>query len=302
MALRLEARCWTARLATLLISLALIAAACGGDDDSGDPAITGTDSRTTTTEPEAGETGDMAETDAVAPSTTEAPIETLRVSVSNDDGVAAEGISAVVEGLAALPNVEVTVSAPAENQSGTSDTTTDGDVVSTEATTADGHPATAVEGFPADAVLAGLEAMGIAEPPHLVVSGINEGPNIGQLVELSGTVGAARTGARAGIPALAVSQGLGEPIEYETATLIVVDWVDEHRDALVAGEVDPLVVNYNVPTCPVGEVRGIVEVPLAGDAGDRDLTDVDCEGDVPEPADDLDALIFGWASETDLTF
>jgi 5'-nucleotidase len=288
-----------ARLATLIISVALIAAACGDDDsDDGD-----TDAGPATTVDAAETSGATTTVPATtaAPTTAAAATETLRILVSNDDGVGAEGISQVVAALTELPDTEVTVSAPAENQSGTSDSMTDGDLVSTETTTADGHPATAVEGFPADAVAAGLEAM--TEPPHLVVSGINEGQNVGGLTELSGTVGAARTGARAGIPALATSQALGEPPDYPTGVAVVVTWVEEHRDALLAGEVDATVVNFNFPTCPVGEPRGeVVEVPLGSDMGDRSFDQVDCEAEPPVPADDIDAIIWGFTSETELTF
>ena len=267
---------------------------------------------TTPTTPSASSTTEVATdtegaTTAEAPATTAAPPttavapETLRILVSNDDGVGAEGISQVVAALAELPDTEVTVSAPAENQSGTSDSMTDGDVVSSETTTADGHPATAVEGFPADAVAAGLAAMD--EPPHVVVSGINEGQNIGELTELSGTVGAARTAARGGIPALATSQALGDPPDYPTGVAVIVAWIEEQRDALLAGEIEPTVINLNFPTCPVGEPRGeVVEVPLATGMGDRSFDEVDCEGEAPVPADDVDALVWGFTSQTELTF
>ncbi len=199
-----SSRCWMARLATLVVSVALIAAACGDDDDTAEGTETANAS-STTVEPA---------TDTTAPATTAAPspttvaaAEALRILVGNDDGVGAEGISQLVAALADLPDTEVTVSAPAENQSGTSDSMTEGDVVSTETTTADGHPATAVEGFPADAIAAGLEAMD--EPPHLVVSGINEGQNIGELTELSGTVGAARTAAAGRHPGPGDQPGVG---------------------------------------------------------------------------------------------
>lgn len=293
-----SSRCWMARLATLVVSVALIAAACGDDDDTAEGTETATASSTT---------AEMA-TDTTAPATTVAPspttvaaAETLRILVGNDDGVGAEGISQLVAALAELPDTEVTVSAPAENQSGTSDSMTEGDVVSTETTTADGHPATAVDGFPADAIAAGLEAMD--EPPHLVVSGINEGQNIGELTELSGTVGAARTAARAGIPALATSQALGDPPDYPAGVAVVVAWVEEQREALLAGEVEPTVISFNFPTCPVGEPRGeVVEVPLATGMGDRSFDAVDCEGEAPVPADDVDALVWGFTSQTELTF
>ena len=293
-----SSRCWMARLATLVVSVALIAAACGDDDDTAEGTETANASSTTA----------EATTDTTAPVTTAVPspttvaaAETLRILVGNDDGVGAEGISQLVAALAELPDTEVTVSAPAENQSVTSDSMTEGDVVSTKTTTADGHPATAVEGFPADAIAAGLEAMD--EPPHLVVSGINEGQNIGELTELSGTVGAARTAARAGIPALATSQAFGDPPDYPTGVAVVVAWVEEQREALLADEVEPTVISFNFPTCPAGEPRGeVVEVPLATGMGDRSFDAVDCEGEAPMPADDVDALVWGFTSQTELTF
>ncbi len=296
-----SSRCWMARLATLILSVALIAAACGDDDDDASDADTDAAPTTSATTDSGSPETTTAPATTGAPPTTVAATEALRILVSNDDGVGAEGISQLVAALAALADTEVTVSAPAENQSGTSDSMTEGELASTEATTADGYPATAVEGFPADAVSAGLDTM--AEPPHLVVSGINEGQNIGELTELSGTVGAARTAARAGIPALATSQALGDPPDYPTGVAVVVAWVDEQREALLAGQVEPTVISFNFPTCPTGEPRGeVVEVPLATGMGDRSFDNVDCEGEAPVPADDVDALVWGFTSQTELTF
>ena len=61
-----------------------------------------------------------------------------------------------------------------------------------------------------------LAALAGADPtkPDVVLSGINQGQNLGALSDVSGTVGAARTAARHGIPALAVSQGTGNPPDY----------------------------------------------------------------------------------------
>jgi 5'-nucleotidase len=249
--------------------------------------------------------------DDAAPKDPDATAETLRILVSNDDGYAAEGIDALVEGLTSLEDVEVTVYAPRENQSGTSDNSTPGEEPQQEVQTLSGHPAVAVDGFPADSVEAGLAAL--ADPPHLVVSGINEGQNIGPLTELSGTVGAARTGARADIPALAVSQGLllqgGPEPDYPAAVELTLDWVEEHRDDLVGaddGALPPLppVTNLNVPTCPVGELGELIEVPVAteAEAAGLDLGAVDCErpGDA-EPTNDVAGFLAGHPVLSELT-
>ncbi len=280
-------------MAVAAATMALLLGACSDDGGGGDDST---------------ETADATTTTAPAATTTTAAPEPLRILVSNDDGVAAAGIDALVEGLQTLDDVEITVSAPAENQSGTSDNSTPGEDPSEETTTASGYPATAVTGFPADAVEQGLAAM--AEPPHLVVSGINEGQNIGPLVELSGTVGAARTAARAGIPALAVSQGLlingGPDPDYPTAVPLVLDWITEHRDELVGAEPSSgtaAVTNLNVPTCPTGQVGDLLEVPVATEAETQgvDFLAVDCAGGGEDAANDVEGFLAGHPVQSELT-
>jgi 5'-nucleotidase len=251
---------------------ALLVAACGDDDGgSGDDGAAGT-------------------------TTTEGP-ERLDVLVTNDDGFRAEGIDTLVEALRQQPALDITVVAPADQQSGTGGQETEGDVASRPGTTRSGYDATAVDGFPSDAVRVALEELGLE--PDLVISGINEGQNLGPLVDVSGTVGAARAAVRAGVPALAVSQGLGSPPDYATAADLVVDWLGEHRDALAAGD-EPAeqVVNLNVPTCPTGEVQGTVEVESAteGDA----LGTPDCTATGEPGEDDVAAFLDGYATFTEV--
>ena len=73
--------------------------------------------------------------------------ETLRILVTNDDGVGAPGINATVEALTALPHTKVTVVAPLTNQSGTGAKVTPGTLTATNAMTASGYPAKAVAGL-----------------------------------------------------------------------------------------------------------------------------------------------------------
>ena len=86
----------------------------------------------------------------------------------------------------------------------------------------DGIEAFAVDGFPADCVVLALAGLLGGELPDLVVSGINGGPNLGSDWMFSGTVGAARVAAFAGIPAVAVS-GLDD--DLPGAVEAAVDWV-----------------------------------------------------------------------------
>ncbi len=130
------------------------------------------------------------------------------ILVTNDDGIAAAGLDALVTRLRTLPGVSVQVVAPAHNQSGTDGRTTPGTLRHEPATTASGVPGTAVDGFPADTVRVALDDLQLH--PTLVVSGINKGQNLGPIAAISGTVGAARAAAQRGIPAIAVSLGSPE--------------------------------------------------------------------------------------------
>lgn len=230
-----------------------------------------------------------------APATTVPKPPTLRILVTNDDGVDAPGIDALVKGLRTLDRVQVTIVAPATNQSGTSDKTTPGPLTTEQATTASGDAAIAVQGFPADAVNFALDG-GITTKPHLVASGVNAGQNLGPVVNVSGTVGAARTAVRRGVPAVAISQGSGEPPDYAAGVREAVRWVKQHRKALTKKGAKPPteVANINVPTCPTGKVRGIVDVPSAT-GGDITVTP-DCLSKLKKPADDIIAFANGYAS------
>jgi 5'-nucleotidase len=222
---------------------------------------------------------------------------TLRVLVTNDDGVAAPGIDALVRGLRRLDRVQVTVVAPAGNQTGQSDRTTPGPLTTAEVTTASGYEAIAVQGFPADTVNFALDG-GLPRKPHLVASGINEGQNLGPVANVSGTVGAARTAVRRGVPAVAVSQGLlpGGTPDYGAGVREAVRWVKEHRKALTKKnpKAPTEVANINVPTCPTGKVRGLVEVPSAP-TGDITVTP-DCTSTLKDPPDDVVAFQNGYAA------
>lgn len=166
----------------------------------------------------------------------------LRILVTNDDGFAAEGIDAIVEALIADPNNEVIVCAPNGNRSGSGDMTGPSmrcgnlDVITN--TTASGYQATVIDGCPADAVNYALENLYMAdEPPHVVVSGINAGQNVSEPIatSVSGTVGAAKTAARSGVPALAASQGgpqQGSNFDFPAGVNAVLGWLSENRAIL----------------------------------------------------------------------
>jgi len=230
-----------------------------------------------------------------------AAVRPLQILVSNDDGVAAPGIDALVRALVAEPATQVTVVAPATNQSGSGGQTTPGPLTATKTTTASGYPATSVVGFPADSLLYGLSSV-VTSRPDVVISGVNAGQNLGPVLDISGTVGVARAAAQHGIPALAVSAGFGDPIEYAPAVDAAISWVRDHRDALLAPHDPPTsVANLNVPTCATGTVRGQVTVPADPTAPtDIAVSPADCTSTEPAPATDVAAFHVGYATLSDV--
>ncbi|HTO00640.1 MAG TPA: 5'/3'-nucleotidase SurE [Microthrixaceae bacterium] len=266
--------------------IALGAGACSSSD---------TDSAGTTKAPPSSE----------APASTDAPAKKLTILVSNDDGYAAPGIDAVVQALAALPDTEIVVSAPATQQSGMGSKVTEGELTATDEKTKSGHDAHAVVGTPADSVNWALDG-GIDVKPDLVVAGINQGQNLGMIGDkASGTIGAARAAVAHGIPALAASMGIhsvdGEDAaDYTLAATYVVKWVEERRadilDGKLAGDA-PLIENMNIPSCnDGGEIRGVAEVTLADTADGALLPDQNCKSTIAQPADDITAFNNGFVA------
>jgi 5'-nucleotidase len=176
----------------------------------------------------------------------------MTILISNDDGIEAPGLAALCEALAGLD--DLLVCAPAKNHSGAGSALTVTSAIHAEPFPDGprGERRYAVHGTPVDAVKFGLVQIMKPEKPRLVVSGINYGPNIGQNVRYSGTVGAALEGAWAGIPSLATSSDFVAPPNWETPmayTRRVVEWMLTQKP--------PLLLNLNSPMCPLAEAKGI---------------------------------------------
>ena len=226
------------------------------------------------------------------------PAAPLSVLVTNDDGVAAPGIDALVQALRRQPAVTVTVVAPAKNQSLTGAKTTAGPLKARSAKTKSGYPATAVSGYPADTVIYALGHQFRHRKPDLVVSGINFGENIGPFVGISGTVGAALTAGKRGIPAVATSQGFGSPPDFAAGAKQTIAWLAANRAHLHKGAI----VNINTPTCSAGHVRGILSATVGASFGSYDaLGAVDCATSAaPSGHDDVAEFFTGYATITQL--
>jgi 5'-nucleotidase len=184
----------------------------------------------------------------------------VKVLLTNDDGIQAEGLHAIRRELRDLEGVEVHVIAPDSNRSATARSiTTRSPLWVEEIRFDDGETGYATDGTPVDCVrFADLGLLG--SKPDLIVSGINHGANLGDDITYSGTVAAAFEGIVLGIPSLAISQQsnrremdfrFGRSFDFTHSSRIGAMLVRR-----MAG--DPLppgrLINVN---CPAGEPRGI---------------------------------------------
>src|SRR5450432_2281452 len=131
----------------------------------------------------------------------------MRVLLTNDDGIEADGLQALRRSLAALPSVQLAVIAPDGNRSAMARSiTTRRPLWVEEVDFEDGTVGFATDGTPVDCVR--LANLGLVEgfTAELVVSGINHGANLGDDITYSGTVAAALEAIVLGIPGIAVSQ------------------------------------------------------------------------------------------------
>jgi 5'-nucleotidase len=218
---------------------------------------------------------------------------TITVLVTNDDGVGAPGIDTLVEALRTQKNTKVVVVAPDTNKSGAGGKTTPGTLTTAPAKTASGYDA-AVTGWPADTITAALDQLGVK--PNVVMSGINAGQNLGGVVDVSGTVGAARAAAARGIPALAVSQGLGDAPQYPNAARLALAWLAAHRAGLAKKpKTAPTTIDaINVPNCPSGKPRGL-KLTVTASTQDAAVSDVDCSSAITDVTNDIEGFNAGFA-------
>ena len=176
----------------------------------------------------------------------------MRILISNDDGYLAPGINALAAALA--PIADIVVVAPDSNRSGASNSLSLDRPLSVQRA-ANGFYF--VNGTPTDCVHVALTGM-LDYRPDLVVSGINNGPNMGDDTLYSGTVAAATEGYLFGIPAIAFSQGSHGWEHIDDAALLARDIVLRHFHTLPA----PYLLNVNIPNRPYAELTRIVATRL----------------------------------------
>jgi 5'-nucleotidase len=236
----------------------------------------------------------------------------VRILLTNDDGIAAEGL-AVLERIALALSDDVWICAPEVEQSGASRALTLSMPVRVRKLDARRF---AVSGTPTDCVMLGVSELVDGSKPDLVLSGVNRGQNIGEDVTVSGTVAGAIQGMVLGIPSIALSQTLER---FHDDYQAVFDSAEAFGPGLIArlmeiGWPKDVVININFPDLPADEVQE-VELTTQGRRGsaqmnaerrtDRRGRDYYWVGfsdheDPPEKGTDIAAIVEGRISVTPL--
>jgi 5'-nucleotidase len=174
----------------------------------------------------------------------------MKILISNDDGYRADGLTALTESLASM--AEVTVVAPDRNRSGASNSLTLDVPLRVSSFGTDRY--CVLNGTPTDCVH--LAISGLFDFDHdMVVSGINDGANLGDDVLYSGTVAAAVEGRFLGLPALALSLVVERDsgLHFATAARVAAELVLRiQRSPLHAATI----LNVNVPDLPYEQLKG----------------------------------------------
>ena len=236
-------------------------------------------------------------------------MESMRILVTNDDGISSPGLS-VLARAAVERGHDVVVAAPAEEYSGASASLSgeevDGRIALVPATPPSMPEVVQCLGVKAaPALIAFLASYGaFGQRPDMVLSGVNLGANTGRATLHSGTVGAVLTAASHGIPGIAVSITSGAPQHWETALLVA-------RFALARWETRPFdewILNLNVPDVAPERLRGLRPARLASfgavqaQIGRADAQHIavtySAETGPEEPDSDHHLLTHGWATAT----
>ncbi len=234
----------------------------------------------------------------------------MHILLTNDDGIHAPGILALVKGLE--DSHRLSVIAPEQEQSAVGHAITLLQPIRVKSVSVgNGVVAHAVSGTPADCVKIGIEEI-VEAPPDLVISGINLGANAGIDALYSGTVSAATEAAIMGVPALAVSLDTFSNPDFGPAVRFVAGLLTRFHTRSFPPHT---AVNINVPALPYDAIQG-AKITRHGSSRLKERFDrrVDPRGnvyywqtgDVPllnlEPDTDRDALNRGYISITPIQY
>jgi 5'-nucleotidase len=171
----------------------------------------------------------------------------MRILLSNDDGYFAPGLNILAEHIAKI--ADITVVAPERNRSGASNSLTLDRPLSVRKAS---NGFFYVNGTPTDCVHIALTGL-MDEMPDMVISGINDGANMGDDTIYSGTVAAATEGYLLDIPSIAVSMSQHNSTHFETAARVAVELVEHYQKV---GFKSKTLLNVNVPDIPYELLKG----------------------------------------------
>ena len=180
----------------------------------------------------------------------------MKLLISNDDGIFAPGIRSLANGLAAAGH-DVSVVCPDRERSATGHGLTLHQPIRAEIIESVFHPqikAWACSGTPSDCVKLALWAL-LDSPPELVISGINQGANLGTDVLYSGTVSAAMEGVIERIPSIAISLTSFTSKDFQAAVAFAQSLVAQLENEPLP---ELMLLNVNVPPVKLEEIAGVV--------------------------------------------
>ena len=197
----------------------------------------------------------------------------MRILVTNDDGINARGLWTLAEALKEV--AEVVVVAPDREQSavGTSVTLRAPLRANRFVCPVEGVEAYSVEGTPGDCVILALGYL-VGDSVSLVVSGINDGSNLGDDVLISGTVGAALQAHFHGLPSIAISVESQNSPSFDVAARLAALLAERLSRDDLPGDTLP---NVNLPDLPLEEIEGI-EITRLAQRGYRDRVEEGHDG------------------------
>lgn len=171
----------------------------------------------------------------------------MKILLSNDDGYLAPGLNTLAQHLGKI--ADITVVAPERNRSGASHSLTLDRPLSVKQASNGFYY---VNGTPTDCVHIALTGL-MDSMPDMVISGINDGANMGDDTIYSGTVAAATEGYLLGIPSFAISMSQHHASHFDTAASITVELVEHFIANKLTG---PTLLNINVPDLPREALKG----------------------------------------------
>ncbi len=179
----------------------------------------------------------------------------MRLLISNDDGIFAQGIRVLANTLAQAGH-QVTVVCPDRERSATGHGLTMHDPIRAEQVDSifdSSIQAWACSGTPSDCVKLALGAL-LDQPPDFVLSGINHGANLGTDILYSGTVAAAMEGVIEGIPSMALSLTSFKSREFQPGADFALQLLAHFTENPLQ---EPTLLNINIPPVPAGEIAGV---------------------------------------------